>query len=319
MEKQVIAIRMKYSYKIFIASFALAAFLFSCKKDAPAAPENAQETFTSGNSTIYVDNTIQPAIEDVVEVFHSVYGRAHIKQVNLTETELINALLQDSARVAVMPRLLTEQETAGFKKKGIAPHITHFATDAIAFITNKQATDTIIDLDEVLKVIKGQQSGKIKKLVFDNPNSSTVQYLLKLANVKELAVENIYSLKTNDEVIRYVHDTPGAVGVVGVNWLSQPTPKMAKFVSGVTVLSVDNVKIDKSVKKYYFPSQSNIATGSYPLTRKLYVLNYSAIDGLGMGFATYIGAFEGQRIILKTGLLPAEMPSREVNTAPDAN
>jgi phosphate transport system substrate-binding protein len=47
--------------------------------------------------------------------------------------------------------------------------------------------------------------------------------------------------------------------------------------------------------------------------RKLYVLNYSNKNGLGMGFATYIGAFEGQRIILKSGLLPVEIPSREIN------
>jgi phosphate transport system substrate-binding protein len=90
---------------------------------------------------------------------------------------------------------------------------------------------------------------------------------------------------------------------------------MTKYVSGITVLAVDNVKIDNGVKKYYMPTQSNIATGSYPLTRKLYVLNYSNRDGLGMGFATYIGAFEGQRIVLKSGLLPVEMPSREVNIA----
>jgi phosphate transport system substrate-binding protein len=122
----------------------------------------------------------------------------------------------------------------------------------------------------------------------------------------------VYSLKTNEEVIKYVHDTPGAVGIVGVNWLSQPTPSLAGIVSDITVLAVDNVKTDKGEKKYYKPSQSNIATGSYPLIRKLYVLNYSGKDGLGMGFATYIGAFEGQRIILKSGLLPVEIPTREI-------
>jgi phosphate transport system substrate-binding protein len=314
MAKQGLNKTMKHTYKIIFISVLVTAVLFSCKEEKEGKRE-IEETLTSGKTTIMVDNTIQPAVEDVLAVFHSVYERADITQVNGTETDLVNALLNDSVSVVVMPRQLTEQESAYFKQRSIEPHITEFASDAVAFITNKAAKDTVVNLEEVLKVLKGQSSGKVEKLIFDNPNSSTVQYLLKLAGVKKVPSQNVYALKTNDEVIRYVHDTPGAIGIVGVNWLSEPTQKMAKYVSGVTVLAVDNVKIDKDVKKYYKPTQSNIATGSYPLSRKLYVLNYSNRNGLGMGFATYIGAFEGQRIILKSGLLPVELPSREVNIA----
>jgi phosphate transport system substrate-binding protein len=302
---------MKHTYKIFFALIIAVSAVLSCKKDK--ASHHEEETLVSGETTIYVDNTIQPVVEDVLAVFQNVYDRSHITQVNATETDLVNALLKDSASVVVMPRLLTEEESNHFKNKKITPHITQFASDAVAFITNKSAKDTIVDLEEVLKVLKGQPSNTVGKLVFDNPNSSTVQYLLKLAGVKNVPSQNIYSLKSNEEVIKYVHDTPGAIGVVGVNWLSQPSGEMAKYVSDVTVLAVDNVKIDKAVKKYYMPTQSNIATGLYPLIRKLYVLNYSNRNGLGMGFATYIGAFEGQRIILKSGLLPVEIPTREIN------
>ncbi|MCO6147052.1 PstS family phosphate ABC transporter substrate-binding protein [Flavobacterium sp. NRK1] len=297
-------------YKIFFIGIIIALAVFSCKGDK--AGQGTSETLTSGKTTILVDNTVQPIVEDVLAVFHSVYDRAHVTQVNMTENELVNALLKDSASVVVLPRLLTEEENTHFKKRKITPQITAFASDAIAFITNKSVKDTVIDLEEVLKILKGNTSDKVQKLVFDNPNSSTVQYLLKEAGVKQVPAQNVYSLKTNEEVIKYVHDIPGAVGIVGVNWLSQPTPSLAGIVSDITVLAVDNVKTDKGEKKYYKPSQSNIATGSYPLIRKLYVLNYSGKDGLGMGFATYIGAFEGQRIILKSGLLPVEIPTREI-------
>lgn len=301
---------MNNTYKIFFIVIIIALAVFSCKGDK--AGQGNSETLTSGKTTILVDNTVQPIVEDVLAVFHSVYDRAHVTQVNMTENELVNALLKDSASVVVLPRLLTEEENTHFKKRKITPQITAFASDAIAFITNKSVKDTVIDLEEVLKILKGNASDKVQKLVFDNPNSSTVQYLLKEAGVKQVPAQNVYSLKTNEEVIKYVHDTPGAVGIVGVNWLSQPTPSLAGIVSDITVLAVDNVKTDKGKKKYYKPSQSNIATGSYPLIRKLYVLNYSGKDGLGMGFATYIGAFEGQRIILKSGLLPVEIPTREI-------
>lgn len=302
---------MKHRYKIF-ASVLIIASVFSCKDDKTAGEKKIEETLTSGNTTILVDNTVQPAIEDILQVFHSVYPRAHVTQVNKSDTEVVKDLVENKASVVVMPRLLTDEENAYFVKRKITPQITQFASDAVAFITNKTAKDTVVELNEILKLIKGQTSDKVQKLVFDNANSSTVGELLKMAGVKQLPSQNIYSLKTNEEVIRYVHDNPGSIGVVGVNWLSQPSAEMSKIVSEITVLAVDNVKIDKSVKRYYKPTQSNIATGSYPLIRKVYVLNYSGRDGLGMGFATYIAAFEGQRIILKTGLLPIKLPYREI-------
>lgn len=297
---------------ILLCTFGVGLF-YSCKGDKTTSDGKAiNETLIAGKTTVLVDNTVQPIVEDVLAVFHSVYDRGHVTQVNMTENEIVNSLLQDSASVVVLPRLLTAQEESHFDKLGIKPVVTHFATDAIAFITNKTAKDTIVNLEEVLKVLKGNTSDKVQKLVFDNGNSSTVQYLLKLAGVKEVPAHNIYSLKTNEEVIKYVHDTPGAIGIVGVNWLVQPPVALMKYVDNITVLAVDNVKIDKAQKKYYKPTQSNIATGLYPLTRKLYVLNYRGSDGLGTGFAIYISSPEGQRIILKSGLLPVTIPSREI-------
>ena len=304
---------MKSFFRILVCVCILAiGLVFSCKKDTGTATE-VEQTSTSGDGQILVDNTVQPIIEDVIAVFHSVYERANLKQINRTETEIINALIQDSARVAVLPRLLTEQEEAVFKRRNITPHITPFAVDAIAFIANGAAQDTVINLEEVLKVLRGESGEKSLKLVFDNPGSSTIQYLLKIAGVKQAPSQNVFALKTNEEVIKYVHDNPNTIGIVGVNWLVQPPPALADYVENLTVLAVDNVKIDGKEKKYYKPNQSNIATGSYPLTRKLYVLNYSGKQVLGTGFANYIGAHEGQRIILKSGLLPVEIPTREVN------
>lgn len=282
----------------------------SCRKKKSAAE---QQTLTSGHITLLTDNTVQPIIEDAIAVFQGIYPRAHVKQVNKPENEIVAALLKDSAAIVVLPRKLTKEEEAHFLNKKIVPRVTHFATDAVALITNEKAADTVINLEEVIKVLRGQPSSKVSKLVFDNPNSSTVQYLLQVAGVKDIPVSNIFALQSNEEVIRYVNENNGAVGIIGVNWLLQPPAKLLPIVENVRVLGVDNVKKDGAVKKYYKPNQTNIATGNYPLTRGLYVLNYSGGQGLGMGFAIYITAREGQRLILKSGLLPVEIPPREIS------
>jgi phosphate transport system substrate-binding protein len=294
---------------LLLAAFiGLVAVVLSCRKENEPIEG---ESLTYGKATILVDNTIQPIVEDVLAVFHSVYNNAHIHQVNLPENELMRAL-RDTSQIAVMPRRFTAEEEAHFRKRKIEPKVTEFATDAIALITSRTATDTVLELEELYRAMRGNTSSKVTKLVFDNANSSTVKFLMQQAGVKTLPSKNIYALKSNEEVIKFVRANKDAIGIVGVNWMLQPPNELVEDVENVRVLALDNVKNDKAGKKYYKPSQGNIARGLYPLTRKLYVLNYQGKKGLGMGFATYISAPEGQRIILKSGLVPIKIPPREV-------
>lgn len=295
-----------------ICLFTATGFLIGCKNDKSGSITNPQETMLAGTVTFQVDNTIQPIVEDVLAIFSSVYTKAHITQVNRNESDIVNALLRDSASIAILSRELTESEEAHFLNKKIKPRITPFAKDALALITSKSATDTIINLEEVYKVMQGKTSAVIKQLVFDNASSSTVTYLMQQAAVKQLPISGVYSLKNTEEVIKFVHDNAGSVGVIGVNWLVQPPQELGKYVENIKVLGVDNAKVDKNIKKYYKPSQSDIATGFYPLVRTLYVLNYEGRDGLGTGFANYLSSEDGQRIILKSGLMPITIPPREI-------
>ncbi|OYQ39547.1 hypothetical protein CHU92_04710 [Flavobacterium cyanobacteriorum] len=282
--------------------------VFSCREKAEPVIE---ETLTSGKAAILVDNAVQPVVEDVLAVFHNVYDRAFITQVNLPENEVVRALLSDTARVAVLSRKLTSSEEAHFRNKKIQPKVTEFAFDALALVVNRQYKDSIADVEQVLNVLRGRPSS-ISKLVFDSPGSGSLSYLKGLAGVSAVPSKNVFALKTNEDVLKYVHDNNGAIGVIGLNWLLQPPGNVTQYVENIKVLAIDNVKKNNVSKKYYKPNQSNIAEGLYPFTRTLYVLNYQGKLGLGMGFATYISAPEGQRIILKSGLMPVKIPPREL-------
>jgi len=304
---------MKYTYALISAAIIGSGMFFSCKNEtSPQKEEVGEETTIAGNLNLQVDATVQPIVEDVLAVFKSVYPKALILQVNRSESDIVNSMMRDSSAVVVLARELEANEQAHFDKLNIKPRITHFATDALALITGKTATDTVVNLEDVYKVMRGEEAATVKKLVFDNPNSSALQMLMKNAGVTKIPANAVYSLNNTQEVIKFVIQNPGTIGVVGVNWLVQPPQEIEQDIANLTVLGVDNVKIKKGPKKYFKPSQSNIATGSYPLTRKLYLLNYQGRQGLGMGFANYLNAREGQRIILKSGLLPVEIPAREI-------
>jgi phosphate transport system substrate-binding protein len=68
---------------------------------------------------------------------------------------------------------------------------------------------------------------------------------------------------------------------------------------------------------FYKPFQGYIADGSYPLIRDVFVICRESTAGLGSGFASFVAGDVGQRIILKSGLVPATMPLRLVHVKKD--
>lgn len=300
----------KLPYFIFISFIVL---FFACNQSN--GPKSNKETILKGSTTILVDETLKPIVEDQIEVFESRY-EAKIKLDAKSESEVIRAFVKDTASIAVLSRTLTNEEMKVFDNKKIAPKVTKFAIDAIAFITTKNDNDTLIALQDVIAFMNGNYKGTaIKGLVFDNPNSSTVRYMNTLAGLKSIPQKGVFSFKTNDEVIKFVSQNEGMVGIVGVNWLSQPSPSMQEFVEKVTILSVKGL----SDSNYYSPTQNNIAEGKYALARDLYIINCQGYSGLGMGFASFVAGDIGQRIVLKSGLLPVKIPPRKLNIRKQIN
>ena len=302
----------KFSKIILVVLVSL--LLVKCKQNEES--QNNKETILKGSTTVFVDETLTPIVEDQVAVFENKY-KAQIKLVSKSETETINSLLKEKSAIAVLTRDLTDEENQIFKQKKITPKITKFAVDAIAFISNKSTKDTLIVLKDVVEFMKGNPNPNIKGLVFDNPNSSTVRYMNTLAGIKSIPKTGVFSFKTNEEVIKFVSENPGMIGVVGVNWLSQPNSDMQVSIDNINVLSVKGL----TGNEYFFPSQNNLAEGKYPLARDLYIINGQGSAGLGMGFASFIAGDIGQRIILKSGLLPVRIPGRklQIRTGIDNN
>ena len=268
-----------------------------------------KETILTGQAAILVDESIFPIVEDQQAVFETQY-QAKLTLMKKSESEIVNALLNDSIKIAVLPRKLSNGENNLLSNKKINPKQTLFAKDAVAFITNKASNDTLISLEDVVGFLNGKEVKGIKGLVFDNPNSSSVRLLSEKVGVKIASQKNVFSFATNIEVIKYVAENEGMIGVIGINWLYQPPLIMQATVDKVQLMSV---QADKD-KGYIYPSQLNIGKGFYPLARHLYIINCQGYSGLGMGFASFIGGERGQRIVLKSGLVPVRYPSRNIIT-----
>lgn len=288
-------------HTIFLYLFLLVAFVF-CKKENK---NGVEETVTTGKLVVYVDETLLPIMEEQKQVFESQYPYAKITLVAKPEIEISKAIVEGEADFVILPRQLNENEKLVFKSKNIPGKITPFAKDAIAVLVNKAQGGESITTEGVFKALCGEET--TQQLVFDNANSSTLNYLMEQAGIKKIGKTHIKALKNNIEVIKFVSENKNAIGFVGVNWLTNTDAETENLIKKCTVLA-----LGKELKTAVKPTQTNIALDSYPFTRKIFLLNYQGKTGLGMGFASFVAGNVGQRIILKSGLLPHEIPTREI-------
>lgn len=299
-----------YCFVFCLTLFIVYKGFVSCKNYNDTS--DGKETIIKGKATILVDESLQSIIESQIMVFESQYP-AKITQINNSETEIVNDLIARKQAIAVLSRTLTEQESAVFKNKKITPRITQIATDAVVFVTNISSNDTLVDVQDVFDLLQNKQS-KIKSLTFENANSSTQTFLNTLAGISKSESKKIFSVNGFNEVLNFIRKNPNSIGVVGLNNIVEPTIETSKQMANLKVMSVRSVKNMNTANAYYKPSQDNLGAGLYPFARNVYVLNFQGTKGLGMGFASFMAGEIGQRIVLKSGLLPVRMPSRIINT-----
>ncbi|MFV0580841.1 MAG: PstS family phosphate ABC transporter substrate-binding protein [Parabacteroides gordonii] len=294
--------------------------LASCNSRKTNSPD---DTPTSGVIAIASDGCFAPIIEEEIAVFESLYKEAGIVPFFSGETETINRLLHDSTRLVIASRPLTREETEYMNAKKLFPKSINIATDAIALIVNKQNTDSLIGIPSIKEILTGKvkdwkelsgnnKSGKIE-VVFDNPNSGIVRYAIDSICGGEPFAGNLHAMEGNRQVMNYVAQSPGALGIIGVNWISNPLDSTCmSFADNIKVMAVSRYK-NATATNSFKPYQAYIALKEYPMTRSVYLILSEPRMGLASGFTTFITSDRGQRIILKSGILPATQPVRLVN------
>jgi len=297
--------KLKLTLWIFLSFF----IIQSCKQKGGAVQ---QEDNGSGTATFAVDESFAPIVDQEKYVFTQLNVNAKPAMVYKSENEVLRLLLNDSARMAILSRDLTPDEKKVMLSRNLPPEVNRFAIDAVALIVNGASTDTLITVADLKKMLNGDTK-TTKSIVFDNPNSSLVRYLKTFAGVKDFKRKNIYSLKNNKEVIKYISKNHDAIGIVGFSWLDDPDDDYADAVRAVKVVGIKDESSKTAPNQYFTPSQTTLALKQYPLTRGLYVINATGRQGIGTGFAHFLVSEKGQRIILRSGLLPDSIPAREIN------
>ena len=276
------------------------------------------DTPTAGEINIAVDESFYPLLSAELDTFHALYKYAKINVKYVPEGEAFRLLLEDSVRFIVVTRNLTEREIPYFEKIKITPRYTKLATDAVAIIVHPSNNDTLQTYQSLKDILSGKvkvwKSNKSEIIpVFDNNYSGNFRYVTEKLQLSGNDLSpTIAAAKSNPEVIEYVKKTPGAIGFIGVNWISDgDDPATLKFLDGIKVVSL--AERDTVSEEYYQPFQYAVALKKYPFTRDLQSVSREARAGLGTGLIAFFAGDKGQRIVLKAGLLPANAPIRLVS------
>ena len=300
---------MRYKFLILIWGLIFVLFFQNCNQ----APKKESVTrFTNPDAKFVVDESFRPIVDEELYIFRALYPSFHPTVLYKTENDGINLLLDDSVRLAVIARGLTAEENKILSSHNLKPIIDRFAIDAVSLIVNEASNDTNIKVSEIKKMLNGNAK-QDKNIVFDNPSSGLVYYLKKFSGNNDFKQKNIYALKSNKEVIKYVSEHVNAIGITDFSWLNDPDKDYADAVQKVKIMSVCDDGSKEFSGQYFSPSQNTLALKQYPLTRNLYMYNFTGNFGLGMEFASFLISDRGQRIILKSGLLPDDIPPRMIN------
>lgn len=299
---------MRIVSSLVLTIFALS--LFSCNRKTNDG--EVGEKRTSGSTTILVDESYARILDRQIAVFKSDYPQATVNTIVGNENEILPKFRSGDVKMLVMSRMLKPEEEQFYKKRQSPIYVDRFAVDGLALITNKADADSTITVADAYEIMKGTSTTG-KKLVFDNAYSSTIRYFIDSAGIKELPKSGVYTLKTSNDVIKYVAENKGYIGVIGVNWLLKNVKNPSPFLADVKTLAVKNLAGKENSDTYYKPTQENLINGKYPFLRNVYVINAEGTSGLGTGFATWLSSPRGQLIVLKSGLGPHQLAQREFN------
>ncbi|MDE6694016.1 MAG: substrate-binding domain-containing protein [Muribaculaceae bacterium] len=308
--------------------------------------DKTETSSTSGSSLLYCDESFENIMAQEIDVFEYIYPKSHVLARYGTENEAVDSLKALTYRTIVIPRELTEKETQYIKSKNRVPRSARIAVDAVALIVNPENPIEKVSMKEISEILSGETRNWIDlnpsypdkpiAVLVDKPGSSMTNYMRDSLLIGKPFSANVHAQGSINGVVDAVKKDRWAIGVIGVSWLTSDL-KSVTTIDSIAVDAQDNTKAadmgeinerlhTAGVKalgvmrdddpKAYRPYQEEIYSGKYPLTRSIYMITVSPSGSPAGGFFSFVTGHIGQKLIMKTGVLPARMQINVVELVP---
>jgi phosphate transport system substrate-binding protein len=204
----------------------------------------------------------------------------------------IAALLDRTTDIADSSRKIKEEEVARAKAAGVVPYENIIAMDGIAVVVHPANPVSKLTREQIKAVYTGRISnwselgGRNLKIVVvsRDTSSGTFESFEELVLNKEKVRADALTTASNGAVSQTVAQTPGAIGYVGLGYLT----KKEKAVD------VNGVKC----------TEANVLSKKYPVSRPLFMYTNGAPKGDAKKFIDFVKGREGQKIVKEEGFVP---------------
>jgi phosphate transport system substrate-binding protein len=306
------------------------AVMWGCEPVGPAQggskrdkPVRSTETTAIGEIAIGVDVTMEPVMKQIVDAFMEDNPKGIIHATYAPETDVMDSLMDDAYRLAIVSRELRPDEEAVYRRLRISPTVTMIGRDAVVVLLHPENPQDSLTMAQLGRLMRGEAktwrdiggtSDDEVKLVFESPKSSTVRMVQeKFLQVGQTLPANAFQAKDQTGVVDYVAQDKNAIGFVGYCQVAdRDDPKVQERLAKVQLARLDATDTSDASGYFIRPYQNEIALGRYPLSRPMYAVSREYFLGLGTGFVVYAAGEMGQRIFLKAGIVPEFMPPRLV-------
>lgn len=244
--------------------------------------------------------TVNPVVSEAAEVLRSEKNLVITIDTAGGSTGGINALGDGRADVGMSSRGIMDKDRSKFPDADFQP--VAIGQDAVSLVVSKDVWEGGIKALSAAQA-RGIYEGRIKnwkevggpdlRIVFFNkePGRGTWEVLAQWLYLKSENAPRVHhpQVGANEEVLSKVSSTRGAVSFVSASW-----------VNGQTVFALGIRSEDGSVVEATGP---NLANGSYPMSRPLYVITNGEPSGSVKVLIDYLLSDAGQALVAKHGYL----------------
>ncbi|MBE2228099.1 MAG: substrate-binding domain-containing protein [Ignavibacteria bacterium] len=274
---------------------------------------------TTGELTVGVDEGISPVVQEEASEFMRLNNEAKVTLNIKTTKEVIADLNNGTYKSVVVGRDLTKEEADIFAANKIELKKSAFALDGIGVIVNPKNPLTKLNFNELKRIFTGEQK-EWKDLDGDNKDVYTgkikVFIARKNASVHDIFRERVLAgaefgandiiCSTSSQMMREIKENVDAIGFISMAWITVSNDTLDESVKPLKIASVDPGT--GAIGNYVGLHQGYIANKTYPLVTEAFIFSTDFSMNLSVGFSSFMSSYDGQRIVLKSGLVPVTQP-----------
>jgi len=244
--------------------------------------------------TIQGSTTVLPIAQRCAEEFMKEHPEANISVRGGGSGVGIAALIDGTIDIATASRAMKTKELKKARVNGINPVAHVVARDAIAVILHPQNPVNNLTKSQLKAIYTGAisrwnevgGSSDVIVVVSRDVASGTFEVFNELALDKQRVRPDALMQASNQAVVNIVASTNGAIGYVGLGYLSKE----------VKPIAIDGV----------MPSVATAKSGAYLLARSLYMYTDGKPKGLAKEFIDFVLGPKGQKIVKEEGFVPVK-------------